>query len=99
MKKVFPSTELYILIFLHNYFIMHDIKYYFSVKIIRQSREGKKNFFLGGGGRLPKVLSKSTIFFLNLGGSSCPLASLGSAPADNSRVAAGDDDPTSLSLD
>jgi hypothetical protein len=37
--------ELCILISAHNYFIMHDIKYFFSMKIMRQSRgEGQKKF-------------------------------------------------------
>jgi hypothetical protein len=30
------------LISLHNYFIMHDIKYFFSIKLIRKSGEGAK---------------------------------------------------------
>jgi hypothetical protein len=32
MKK-FTSTELYILIFLHNYFIMHDMDYQMIMKL------------------------------------------------------------------
>jgi hypothetical protein len=47
------------LISLHNYFIMHDIKYFFSIKIIRQFREAKKNF---RGDKLLKALPKNTIF-------------------------------------
>jgi hypothetical protein len=39
---------------------MHDIKYFFSINVIKQSSEAKK--FLGVGSRLPKVLSKNTDF-------------------------------------
>jgi hypothetical protein len=42
MKEVF-LYELYIVTYLHNYFIMHNIKYLFSIKIIRQFRGA--NFF------------------------------------------------------
>jgi hypothetical protein len=38
---------------------MHGIKYFFSIKIIRQFRGGKKNF---QGGHVPKTLPKNTIF-------------------------------------
>jgi hypothetical protein len=30
------------LIYLHNYFIIHDIKYFFSIKLIRQFRGAKQ---------------------------------------------------------
>jgi hypothetical protein len=51
--------EIYILISLYNYFIMHDIKYFFSIKLIKQSRGQKKI----SGGKLPKSLPKNIIFF------------------------------------
>jgi hypothetical protein len=38
---------------------MYDIKYFFSIKIIIQSRRGKKNFRKD---KLLKILSKNTIF-------------------------------------
>jgi hypothetical protein len=37
---------------------MHGIKYFFSIKIIRQSRGAKKIF---RGSKLPKILSKNII--------------------------------------
>jgi hypothetical protein len=67
--------ELYILISLHNYFIMHGIKYFFLNKNNQTIQGGKKNF---QGGHVPKTLPKSTIF-QNPGG---PLGVAGSAPAD-----------------
>jgi hypothetical protein len=51
MKKV--------LIYLHNYLIMHDIKYYFLNKNNQTIQRG--NFFFQGD-KLSKVLSKNTIF-------------------------------------
>jgi hypothetical protein len=59
MKKNF-STKLNISIFLHNYFIIHDIKYFFLNKNNQPIQGGQKNS--GGENILPKVLSKSTIF-------------------------------------
>jgi hypothetical protein len=44
--------ELYILIFLHNYFIMHNIKYFFLNKNNQTIQRGK----------VPKALSKNTNF-------------------------------------
>jgi hypothetical protein len=50
--------ELHIFKYLYNYFIMHDIKYFFSIKIIKQFR-GQKN---SRKNRLSKILSKNIIF-------------------------------------
>jgi hypothetical protein len=47
------------LISLHNYFIMHGIKYFFSIKITRQSRGGEG---ISREDKLPKTLLKNTIF-------------------------------------
>jgi hypothetical protein len=60
---------------LHNYFIMHDIKYFFLIKIIRQVRGDKKIFRRD---KLPKTSSKNTIF--QNPGARAPLDHLGSAP-------------------
>jgi hypothetical protein len=60
MNKVL-STEFYILISLHNYFIMHDIKYFFSIKLIRQSR----------GGGITEGITEKYCFSKSSGGS-CP---------------------------
>jgi hypothetical protein len=38
MMKIFHYGTFDISKSLHNYFIMHDIKYFFSIKIIKQSR-------------------------------------------------------------
>jgi hypothetical protein len=58
------------LISLHNYFIMYGIKYFFSIKITRQSREAKK---ISRENKLLKTLSKNTIF-------QCPMNTLGPPP-------------------
>jgi hypothetical protein len=47
---------------------MHNIKYFFSIKIIRQCREGKK---ISEEEKLPKILQKNTIF-QNSGGTTAP---------------------------
>jgi hypothetical protein len=47
------------LIFLHNYFIIYDIKYFFLNKINQTIQGGKKNFQEN---KLPKVLPKNTVF-------------------------------------
>jgi hypothetical protein len=64
--------KLHILTSLHNYFIMHDNKYFFLNKhnqtILRE--RGKKNF---QGNKLPKTLPKSNIF-QNSGGQPLILA-------------------------
>jgi hypothetical protein len=60
------------LISLHNYFIIHDIKYFFLNKINQTIQGGKKNF---QGGKLPKVLLKSTVF-QNPGGAAAPWPSV-----------------------
>jgi hypothetical protein len=57
MKKFFVYGTLY-LISLYNYFIMYDIKFVFSIKLIRQFKGGaKKN---SGESKLPKALPKNT---------------------------------------
>jgi hypothetical protein len=73
--------ELYILIFLHNYFIMHDIKYFFLNKN-NQAIHGE--FFFSGKDRLPKALTKNTIFQNSEG--QLPLDVYRSAPAYTSIV-------------
>jgi hypothetical protein len=55
---------------------MHDIKYFFSIKLIRQSR----NKFFSKGGKLLKTLPKNTIF-QNSEGQLPLLVYDGSAPA------------------
>jgi hypothetical protein len=60
--------KLYILISLHNYFIMHDIKYFFLNKINQTFQGDKKNL---EGDKLPKTLPKNTVF-QNLGGQPPP---------------------------
>jgi hypothetical protein len=57
---MFSSMKLNILNFLHNYFIMHDIKYIFSIKIIEQFRKRAKK--ISEGNKLSKILSKNTNF-------------------------------------
>jgi hypothetical protein len=52
---------------------MHDIKYFFSIKLIRQFRGGKKNFQRGD--KLLKALPKNTDFQNSEG--SCPWHKLG----------------------
>jgi hypothetical protein len=47
------------LISLHNYFIIHDIKYFFLNKI-NQTIQGAKKIFKKD--KLPKILLKSTVF-------------------------------------
>jgi hypothetical protein len=58
------------LISLYNYFIMHDIKFFFSIKLIRQFRRGgaKK---ISGGTNYRKHYRK-TLFFKIQGGSYPP---------------------------
>jgi hypothetical protein len=58
MKKIL-STELYILIFLHNYFIMHDIKYFFLNKNNQTIQRAKK---ILREDKLPKVSPKNIVF-------------------------------------
>jgi hypothetical protein len=49
MKKIF-STRLHILKHLHNSFVIYYIKYFFSIKVIRQSeRRRQKATPLGEG--------------------------------------------------
>jgi hypothetical protein len=48
------------LISLHNYFITYDIKYFFLNKNNQTIQRGTKKFSKEG--KLPKALSKSTIF-------------------------------------
>jgi hypothetical protein len=64
------------LISLHNYFIMHGIKYFFLNKNNQTIQGGGKKKFQGG--KLPKTLPKSTIF-QNPGGHVPPLDNPGSA--------------------
>jgi hypothetical protein len=54
IKKVLIYRTLYFKNFV-NYFIMYDIKYFFSIKTIKQFRKTTW-------GRLPKSLPKSTNF-------------------------------------
>jgi hypothetical protein len=44
MKKVFVYGTLYFDFFLHNYFIMYDIKYFFLNKNNQTIQEGTKKF-------------------------------------------------------
>jgi hypothetical protein len=62
------------LISLHNYFIIYDIKYFFLNKI-NQTIQGGAKKFSEGGGKLPKVLPKSTVF-QNPGGAAAPPGTL-----------------------
>jgi hypothetical protein len=63
-EENFPLKNFIFLASLHNYFIMYGIKYFFSIKIIRQFRGGKKIFRKG------QIIEN--IIFQNSGGTAAP---------------------------
>jgi hypothetical protein len=70
--------EHHILKSLYKNIIMHDIKYFFSIKIIKQSKGDKKNFKEN---KLMKASPKNTIFQNQWGAAAPPLDHTKSAPA------------------
>jgi hypothetical protein len=60
---------------------MHDIKYFFSTKLIRQFRRTQKKF--QGEGTNYRKYYKKTLFFKIQGGTCPPLDHIGSAPGSN----------------